>query len=61
MLDDLFNGELSLGQLPVDILAETVGLMHLYSKANTIETVVLISYSTFSLTDTPILVFILNF
>lgn len=61
MLDDLFNGELSLGQLPVDILAETVGLMHLYSKANTIETVVLISSSTFSLTDTPILVFILNF
>jgi len=61
MLDDLFNGELSLGQLPVDILAETVGLMHLYSQANTIETVVLISSSTFSLTDTPILVFILNF
>ena len=61
MLDDPFNGELSLGQLPVDILAETVGLMHLYSQANTIETVVLISYSTFSLTDTPILVFILNF
>lgn len=61
VLDDLLDGELSLGQLPVDILAEAVGLMHLNHSTITIETVVLTSSRTFSLTDTPILVFIRSF